>query len=204
MKNHKTSGTCIVALKNSRGKILVAADRRASWSFSKAVTMNKAKVRKRDGIIIAGTGSGALCSLFVDAFTPPEYNGEDLDIFMHFVFHRAIKKILTNHDYADEHKVLKIPSDSGCELIIGIAGHVYTVDIFNPEEEHTHINGLINIDEVPTPYTTGCGGEHAKGAIDACMHHGIKDTRLIATTAIKVAANNSPGCDDKIDIVVED
>ncbi len=203
MKNHKKSGTCIIALKNSKGKILIAADRRASWGFSKAVTMNKPKVRRQGEFIIAGTGSGALCSLFVDAFTPPELDQEDLDVFMHHTFHQKVKKVLIGHDYHDEHKGLKIPRDSGCELVVAVSGHVYTVDIFNPDDLNDHPNGLINIDEVPTPYTTGCGGEHAKGAIDALLLNGVKDTRSIAHQAIKIAAMNSPGCDDKIDIITE-
>lgn len=204
MRSHKKSGTCIIALKNSKGKILIGADRRASWDMSKSMAMNKPKVRRQGDFIIAGTGGGALCSLFVDAFDPPEYNGEqNLDVFMHHTFHAKVKKLLLSHDYSDEHRVLKIPRDMGAELVVAIAGHVYTVDIQNPDDFSDHVNGLIMIDEVSTPYTTGCGGEHAKGAIDALMNEGVADTKYIAKKALEVAAKNSPGCGDGQDLCVE-
>lgn len=205
MNKHKRSGTCIIALKNSRGKILIAADRRASWDWSKSMAMNKPKVRKRGDFIIAGTGDGSLCSLFVDAFDPPEYEDQDLDIFMQHTFYKKVKQHLLNHDYGDQHRLLKIPPDSGCELVIAIQGHVYTIDIHNPAEHHHTVEpyGLIAIDEVSVPYTTGCGGEHAKGAIDALMNEGVADTKYIAKAALEVAAKNSPGCGDGSDFVVE-
>jgi hypothetical protein len=168
------------------------------------MAMNKPKVRKRGDFIIAGTGDGSLCSLFVDAFDPPEYNGEDLDIFMHHTFYQRIKKTLLNKDYGDQHKLLKIPPDSGCELVVAIAGHIYGVDIYNPTDGHSmDTYGMIAIDEVSTPYTTGCGGEHAKGAIDALMSEGVADTKYIAKKALEVAAKNSPGCGDGWDWVIE-
>jgi hypothetical protein len=203
MIKRKKSTTCIIALKNTKGKILIAADRRASFDWSKHVTMNKPKVRKNNGYIIAGTGDGALCSLFVDAFTPPDYDGEDLDIFMHHKFYKSVVRTLIGHDMVDAHKVLKIPPETYCGLVIALNGHVYTVDIFNPDENGALPYGVVAIDEVPTPYTTGCGGEHAKGAIDAMILQGVKDTRLIAKTAIEVAAMNSPGCDAVCDLIIE-
>lgn len=205
MSNRRKSTTCIIALKNSKGKILIAADRRASFGFSKHISMNKPKVRKEGQYIIAGTGDGSLCALFVDAYTPPRYDEEDnLDYFMQHKFYQHIHKTLINHHFVDANKSLKIPGEIDSQLVIAIAGHVYTIDIFNPDPLSPIPHGLVSIDEVPVPYTVGCGGEHAKGAIDALMSQGIKDVRLIAKTAIAIAAGNSPGCDATCDIRVED
>lgn len=199
----KKSTTCIIALKNHKGKILIAADRRASFDWSKHVTMNKPKVKKVGQYILAGTGDGALCGLFVDAFIPPAYNGEDLDFFMHHTFYKSVVKTLLSHNYADVNNILKIPGTVYTSIIVAINGHVYTVDMYNPDPDSPIPHGVVAIDEIPTPFATGCGGEHAKGAIDALILQGIKDTRFIAKTAIEVAAMNSPGCDANFDIVVE-
>lgn len=204
MNRIKRSSTCIVILKNTKNKLVMAADRRASYDWSKMVTMNKPKIRKVGQYLLGGTGDCSLCSLIVDAFEPPEYDFEtSLDMFMHHKFYNAVKKLLLGKDYADEHRLLKIPYDFGVEIVIGIKGHLYSMNIYNPDDHKEHPSGIISLDECPVPYTTGCGGEHAKGAIDALILNKIRDSRLIATQAIKIAGINSPGCDGNVDIIVE-
>lgn len=198
------SNTCIAAIKNKRGKILIAADRRNSWDFSQYQRMPRPKVQKRNGLILAGTGDGFLCHLLVDMLDFPSKEEDTTpDNFLHGIFFDKVRKLLDRNGMVDHDKQLKLPGDTSVEIVIACSGKLYTMNIFNPIPESEHSNGLIAIDEVGIPYAVGCGGLLAWGALKENADSKFDSkTRLIR--ALTVAASVSSGCDNNIDICVED
>jgi hypothetical protein len=202
MKNKKQSMTCIAAIKQRNGKIAMAADRRASWDFSQAQAMPRPKIQKRDGIIMAGTGDCYLISLIIDLMAVPEVI-EDTDIYMYELFYDAVVKLLIRKRFCDEHKVLKIPKESNAEIIVAVSNKLFSVIIDNPEQYNDYPNGMVSIGELNLPYASGCGGALAWGSLLTTepLNMKVKERLLIA---LNVAAQVSPGCDDKVDIEIED
>ncbi len=199
MIKRKKSLTCLAAIKH-RGKIYMAADRRTSWDMSQAQEMPRPKIKKRDGVILAGTGDGYLCTLIVDIMKIPIGEGQDLDIYMHWTFHQAVTKLLLAKGYADEHKQLKIPPSGGAEILVAIQGMLYTVLIDNPDAENLdNPFGLVSIEEVNFPYASGCGGHLAWGSLLTTETLDMKPKDRLKL-ALQVAAKVSPGCDAVVDI----
>ena len=207
----KISNTCIAVLKH-RGKLYFGADRRASWGFDQAQSMPRPKVVKRSGVILAGTGDGALCGLIVDIMDIPEVY-KDSDMYMNHDFYYAVRKILLQKGFADEHKLLKIPGDMSAQIVVGVNHRCYIVDIQNMDSSKDSTIGSITIDEVNLPYGTGCGGQWAWGVID-CLQDLLEDKinyifplgyspKSILLKALQTAAKYSPGCDGIFDIVSE-
>lgn len=209
----KKSNTCIAALKH-RNKIYIAADRKASWDWSKAQAMPRAKLSKREGLILAGTGSGALCTLIVDILNIPNIEDIDLDTYMHHKLFEAIRKLLINKGFSDEHKILKIPAELDAQILVAIQGKLYDITISNCDPTNVNPNGLIMIDELNLPYGTGCGGDIAEAALkeneDLFMYDSKKDSYRFLTPyerlerAVTLACQMSPGCGLPIDIIRED
>ena|ERR1700733_9417048 len=210
----KKSNTCICAVKSKRGKIWIAADRKASWDFSKAQSMPRPKIIKRDGVILGGTGSGYLCTLMVDILTIPERKKESLDIYIHMIFKEHVREELINQGYTEEHNLLKIPKEEEAEILIVIEGHLYSMIICNPDEQGDYSNGfgMIMIDEVGLPFGTGCGGQIAWGALlenaDLYIKEEDKDPRKLTEKerlirAVEKACEVSPGCGLPIDVLSE-
>lgn len=203
----KKSNTCLAVIKHHK-KLYFAADRRSSWGFDQAQKMPRPKLSKKNGVILAATGDGFLCHLLVDVFEPPKYefgiwdSQELLDTYMHYPFFKAIKKLLLDKGFCDEHHILKIPNDVSCELLVGLRGHCYTVIIENLDPENHFPNGTISIDEVGLPYATGCGGQWAWDTLD-CLETLEQDGLLARmkpndklSRALDSAAKHSPGCGD--------
>lgn len=201
MIKKKQSLTCIAAIKH-RGRIYMAADRRASWDFSQAQQMPRPKIVKRDGMILAGTGDSYLCALLVDILEVPPRGQETLDDYMFDKMHRSVTNLLLRKGYCSEHKQLKIPSESSVEVIIAIEGKLYNIVIHNPDPEKEDISGEIMIDELNIPYASGCGGHLAWGSLLTSENLELTPNERL-TIALNVAAQVSPGCDNKIDIYHE-
>lgn len=210
MIKKKQSRTCIAAIKTSNGKIMMAADRRSSWDFSQAQKMPRAKIRSRDGLILAGTGDGALCYQIVDNLKFREYPYEEWgfeDEYLNNIFYNDVIKLLKSKGYVDVdaglHPILKIPVESATEILICIHRRLYSLQIFNPHPEADYPNGLVTIDELGVPYATGCGGQLAWGSLLTTMDLGMKPKERLAI-ALNVAAQVSPGCDNNIDYIIGD
>ncbi len=183
---------------------MMAGDRRASWDWGKAQSMPKPKIRKRKGLLLGATGDCFLCSLFVDIMDiPKRKEKQTLEKYMFEDFYLAVKAELLVHGFADEHHILKIPEDIGCEVLVGVEGKVFIIDIVNTEFRKESTQGLILIDEVALPYAAGCGD-----SVEAILRYVLKTKKSISKAdlklAVQVIAEISPGCDDKIDILVED
>lgn len=199
----KQSRTCIAIVKTKRGKLIMAGDRRASWHWGHAESMNRPKVMKRNGLLLGATGNGSLCSLLVDLMVIPSIK-TDINTYMFFTFREAVLKILLNQGYGDKDKNLHIPPDSGVSLVVGIQGHAFVVDIDNPyDTEHTTKGGLISIDEVSTPFATGCGGPSALPILLAERKREGHSTKEHLKLAMEIAADISPGCNNLIDFIQE-
>ncbi len=213
MIKKKRSNTCIAALKTKSGKILMGADRRCSWDFSQCQVMPRPKINKRNGVILAGTGDSYLCTLFVDIMEIPNIIGSNTDKYMHGVFFDAVYNMLIMKGMGEEHNLLKIPGDSDVEILVVIYGKLYQVIINNPDPTSTMCSGLVTIDELNLPFATGCGGQAAWNAIKAFNRANqlLKDIgqnklltdKQILLESLVLAAENSPGCDDNIDIIGE-
>lgn len=193
------SATCIAAIKNKKGKIFIAADRRVSWGAHQAQSMINAKVIKRDGLILAGTGDSFLCDIFTRIMLIPERKVENTDTYIHEQFYKQIKKTLDHKGLSDKDGSLKIPVELEVELLIALDNRLYSLVVYNPDPETKDSHGLIIVDELALPYATGCGGQLAWGSLLTTENMSMTPKeRLII--ALKVAAEVSPGCNDKIDI----
>lgn len=209
MKKRK-SNTCIAIIKNTNGKVLVAADRRVSWDDGQYQTMSFPKVYKRDGLILAATGDGFLCELFTKHMPiPKQKEDQDVDSYIYKTLYEQILYTLAEYQFVDEHGNLNIPTDVNVEIIVVLKHRVFSIDIDDPAEgTHTFPTGLVSITENSVPYAVGCGGHLAWGALLAYNKiNGFKirmsaKTRL--TLALQVASDVSNGCDSNIDIICED
>ena len=221
--NKRQTGTCIAVIKGRNGKLIMAGDRRASWHFGHAEKMNRPKIAAvKDGlrldqnenplksgdILLGATGNGSMCSLLVDILDVPEIQG-DVQHYMFFTFREKIQRLLLNQGYGDKEKNLFIPPDSSCELVVGIKGHIYTVNVDNPYDDsirefHSSRGGLIQIDEVSAPYATGCGGPSALPILLAEKKREKCSKKEHLQLAMEIAADISPGCDRNIDYVREE
>lgn len=198
MIKRKKSNTCIAVLKTKRGKLMMAGDRRASWDHQ-AQKMPRPKIQKREGLLLGGTGDGYLCTLIVDILSLPEYENIDTDSYMHHKFQTAIVRLLKSKNFCDN-KGLHIPTDTEAEIIVGIQGKLYQVIISN-EDSRNH-GGIITIDELNTPYATGCGGLLAWGSLLTTQDLNLSDKERLKL-ALSVAAQVSTGCDGNVDIISE-
>jgi len=196
------SATCIAAIRNKRGKIMVAADRRMSWDTGQVQKMPTAKVVKRDGLIIAGTGSCYLLTLMTQLLVIPTDGQHDPINYTHNILKPAIIKLLKHNGFVDDKKNLKIPEDVDLEAVIVCNGRIFSLVIENVEPDKEDSLGLIMIDEVSLPYATGCGGRLAWGSLLTTEKMKM-ESRERLELALQVAAEVSSGCDDTIDIVSE-
>jgi len=186
--------TCIAAIKH-KGKIYVAGDRRASWDMSQAQVMPFAKVIKRDGVILAGTGDCYVLNLITRVLHIPQVD-TDIDTYMFHHLQRAIRGLLIEKGFTDGQKILRIPEELETEIVIAISGTLWAIQI---QDSKPHGIGIISVDQCNLPYATGCGGQLAWGSLLTTEDMEMKPKdRLIK--ALKVAAQVSPGCDDKVDI----
>lgn len=221
--------TCIAAIRNKKGKIMMAGDRRASWDFSQAQSIPRAKITKYSNMLFGATGDGALCSIFVNLLPrllkplkEDVKSADEIDLYMHSHFYDTAYQLLMQKGFGDQHNLLVVPSDVSCECLIAINNLLYHVTIQNPDPHKELNSGMISIDELALPFATGCGGQWAWGAADALKSDDIyiqdkkrhdKEGKYIIRKMtdkelllkmMNVAAKNSPGCDAVIDIISED
>lgn len=212
MIEKRKSMTVIAVCKNKKGKLMMGGDRRVSWGYHFSQSMEVPKISKKDGILLGATGTGDLCSLFVEdgGFEIPEREVKHINKYMYHIFKPAVMKFLVNQGYGhkDQHKAprLELPPDFYCEVVIGIDGECWSMVIENPmPDDSSVLAGHVSIGRVSVPYATGCGGH---GTADAIIKYEIQKKGYITKdefkTALEVVADISPGCDGRIDILLED
>lgn len=203
----RMSSTCIAIIKNRKNKLVIAGDRRCSWGYSFAQSMEFPKINKKDNILLGATGDGDMCSLFVEdgGFKFPEKRVKCLNTYMYHTVKPAVHRFLLAQNYGKKGDLLLSPG-TYVEVVIGIEGQVWSLTIQNPLPEGVeHMAGDISLGRIPSiPYVTGCG----RGSAYSVLKY-IKKTRGIITkedllAAMEITAEISPGCDNVIDVMVAD
>lgn len=203
--------TVIAAIKNKKGKLMMAADRRSSMGWHQAQSMPVPKIRKDEvGVLRGATGDGHLCEILVDVFPMPECKTDTVSAYVHHQVRTSLEKFLIAQGYknAGEGKHLYIENIDGVELVLGIAGTLWSIEVLNHHENL----GIIKINQVNVPYATGCGGPWAWSVAHTLQSGKYinKETgkhpsnKEILTEMIMTSAEFSPGCDNKIDFISED
>lgn len=190
--------TCIAALKKKNGKIIIASDRRMSWGMGKQQKKPKPKSVGKGGLLVAGTGSCFVLSLAREVLEFPEI-GKDQDPvqYMNNEFSFALRKLLLDKGMGSNNE-LKVPQDLSAALLVACKGHLFEVDMAASPET----SSVIIIDEINTPYASGCGGALALGSLMTTEGSKLTERERLKI-ALKVAAKVSPGCDGNIDYVEE-
>lgn len=199
------SNTCLLVVTGKNNKLYMAGDRRVSWDFSQAQSIPYSKVIKQDKLLLGGTGDGALCDLFTRSVTFPKVNKtiDALD-YMQNDFYSTMIAVLEARGFMDHvSKTLKIPGELSAEIIVGVKHRLFSIDISNPDPYGDGHSGLVTIGELGTPYGTGCGGQWAWAAYEALSNNTTMTTENKLKAALRLAAKHSPGCDEKIDIILE-
>lgn len=198
------SNTCLAIVRDDKGKLHLAGDRRISWGYHKAQVMVRPKVMKRDGLLLAGTGVSAICTEVVALFPIPEVSPTiDVEIYINEIFIPNLMNFLHDKHYMHpverrlhyKEELLRhgVEEWFGALILIGIKGQVF---------ELTVDNDVIAADLVDAPTAAGCGGELALGSLLTTEKTKMPAKKRLIT-ALTVAASVSPGCDHNIDIVSE-
>lgn len=211
MKNKKMSQTCIAIVKLRNGKLAIAGDRRCSWGFHMAQSMEFSKINKKNNILLGATGTGDLCELFVETggFNFPEKRVKCINSYMFHTVKPAVHRFLLSQKYEHDKGKIALSPGSYVEVIIGIERQVWSLVVHNPLEEHiAHADPFaaeISLGRIPAlPYATGCGGIPALAVLNYIKQKQGFITKEDLKQALVQAAFLSPGCDDQIDTIVED
>lgn len=190
--------TCLAVLKKRNGKLIFASDKRVSWGMMKAQVLTGSKTVKRNGIIIAGTGTCYLITLAeqILKFRKPNKN-EDPTQFIHNVFLEELKKLLIKKGF-QRNGELHITDSFRTVLLIGCKSRLFELDIDSDGDKLS----MIAVDEIDTPYAHGCGGYYALGSLLTTEGSGLSEKERLKK-ALEVAAHMSPGCDTNIDFIEE-
>lgn len=208
--NLKKSSTVIAICKNKKGKLMIAGDRRVSWGYHFAQSMEVPKISQKDGILLGATGHGDLCALFVEdgGFEIPEQKTSHTNTFMYHIFKPAVRKFLIGQGYGykdkDRGEILRFPPDMYCEVVLGINGEAWSMIIQNPMgEDSNEMAGDISVGRVSIPYATGCGGH---GTADAIIRYEVMKKGYITKdelkSALEIVADISPGVGQPIDVII--
>jgi len=200
MRTRRKSGTCIAILRDKRGKLWMAGDRRVSWGMHQAQIMPKAKIAYREGLLLGGTGCASICDEFVRLMSIPHMSKEAEpydymhNVFMPAVFdHLAVRKYLHEKERRIAYREGADPADDwyGALVLIGLRGDLFELTVDNYD---------ISLDQIDAPYATGCGDHLALGSLLTTENIKMKEKDRL-TLALQVAARVSPGCDNNIDII---
>lgn len=200
--------TVIAVVKNSRGRLVMAGDRRNSWGH-KYQSMPHPKINKESGIITGCCGSGYLCDLLVFHYPLskffPEYIDQDPHDYMFNEYTNKLGHYLRSKGYVDHHKNLQIPGEQTAVALVAVNGKCFEVLVENPTKEDIHskdLNGMIEVMEVSVPFAVGCGDLLAQGSLLTTENMSMTaKERLIK--ALEITAQADAFVDNKIDIISE-
>lgn len=182
--------TCLAMLKDKKGNLWFAGDRRMSWGMHKAIKSPMPKVTKRNGVLLAGTGDASVCDLVTDHFPIPDVNYEKhLQSYMFDTFVPKLKEFLRTNGYLQKERDALVEGSGS--IVIGIDDKLF--ELYLSEANISYVC-------VEAPYAAGCGGQLALGSLLTTegTKMKIKDRLKLA---LRVAAKASPGCDGHIDIL---
>lgn len=207
MKPEKRKSNTVIAIcKRRDGKLMIAGDRRASWGFSMAQSMEFPKVNKKDNILLGATGHGDLCSLFVEdgGFKFPERKVKCLNAYMYHNVKPAVHRFLIGQKYGTK-DTMSLPPDAYVAVVIGIDDQVWELCVSNPLEDGHHFAGDISLGRIPAiPYATGCGGLTTLSVMNYILKKKKHLTKQDLEEAVQMAIEMSPGCGGKCDVITQD
>lgn len=188
------SSTCIAVIRNKKGKLVFAGDRRISWGVSAQVSPIS-KVVKRDGFLFGGTGNAYLCGLLCNSLSLPEVpKNMTAMAYAHEVLIPTVLTTLEEKGLLDGvHKTIT-SEDTSVEVVVGIKSELFSLFVDK--------DAGVGVVPINTPYATGCGGDFAMGSLMTTEGSPIKDLDRLKY-ALRVAAQASPGCDANVDIIQE-
>jgi hypothetical protein len=198
------SNTVIAAIKNRSGKIVMAADRRASFDWGFAQEMAIPKLIKLNGLVMGFTGVCAIYTL-IRCIPLETINIYDPELYLQEKFAPLIEKKLKQHGFKDEHNLLRIPSEYNSTLLIGLFNRLFLLNMDGPDTDSQTLPqpSLVTIEEVGLPFAVGCG--------DSAMHLLMESKRVRGYNikedlhnAVEHACKVSPGCSLPIDYIQED
>lgn len=201
----KKSNTVIISLADGK-HLYFGGDRKVAWGMEKAIVSPIPKVAKRNNLLLSGTGDAALTFELVHRTDVPIYNNTCPQTFIHDKLVPTMIKDLRKKGFVDLSERNTIPYHSGgtdpnCTLLVGLV-HKNKPAVF--EVEFT--TGFILASQVTATYAHGCGGDYAIGAIKALTESNLKLSEKLSPeevilTAIRIASELSPGCDNNADII---
>lgn len=208
--NKKQSRTIIAAIKNRKGKIIMAGDRRVSLDWGSSYLCPYPKIKKlTNGILIGASGDSGLCKLCIDGFNQEYEIQTDPDTYMYHWFIPDLVKLLKRQPgFVDEHKLLRLAVGEACTILIACLGRLYTIDISNPEEDVKEYSmARVVLDDAPLPFAIGCGADSALPLLNKQYDINGYNTKEDLENAVQYACKVSPGCapnrDQTIDFIQE-
>src|SRR5687768_3464526 len=119
--------TCIAVIKNKKGKLVFASDRRMSWGMYQTQVTPNPKIVKRESFILAGTGSSYLCSVIKNFIQlPPVHENCDPFTYMHEVFFNQLIELLRQKKLVDKDDRISLPVDMSSEIVVGYKGKLFS------------------------------------------------------------------------------
>lgn len=194
--------TCIVVGRLHNKKLCFVSERRVA-SGSHSYRNPTPKVKKKDGVILGGAGSGFVCAVVLESFVVPRPDPKDEQplTYMFNRFYPELVKFLRKHKILmqDENRVntLDGPNQEEIGLLVGYKGK-----LFNFEAD----NVSLHFDEAPLPFASGCGAPFALGALEALRQDKTSTVTRVTQLeiAIRSAAKLSMYCDANLDWTFED
>ena len=169
--------TCIVAIVDGNGKIIMGADSSAVDETIHTAHLDS-KVFKKGEFGIGYCHSFRMGQIIEFWFTPPEIPDKEENMMRYMVqdFVPELKSILADNDYPNH-------EDEKTEwaMIVGIRGHLFTI------ESDWHV-GYDDISYV----SIGAGASYAIGAMYSVLGIGHKDAQYMARTALEAAEKFCP------------
>ena len=202
----RKSNTVIAICKRRDGKLMIAGDRRCSWGYSMAQSMEFPKVNKKDNILLGATGHGDLCSLFVEdgGFKFPERKVKCVNSYMYHTVKPAVHRFLIGQKYGNKGE-MALPPDTYVGIIVGIDDQVWELIISNPLEGGHHFAGDISIGRIPAiPYAVGCGGLTTLSVMNYILKTKKYLTKKDLEDSVQMAIDMSPGCGGECDVITQD
>lgn len=173
--------TCIAALKVDN-KVHMAGERGASTDDT-ILHLSRPKVQRIGPYLIGYAGSMDGQRLAYNFDPPKPHPDEDIDVFMHTSFLKALK------DFYDEWWV-DTSKDAELSLLIAIENRLYE-----------HNSSDMSLNEFSNPYIAiGSGGAYAMGYLYSVAGSKMDPDRIVEN-AVKAAIKFSPTCSGTIDVL---
>lgn len=170
--------TCIVAIKDGHGGVLMGADSAVSGGCG-ARAMAGSKLVRHGEFLMGISGTARIAQVVQHGFTPPKTDKPDLG-YMVTAFSKALMAALDEYD-------IQPPDDHGhgnhFDILVAVRGELYVV------------NTDFNVNMFPEPYAAiGCADMYALGAFEALRNGGMGvkvDHKTAAELALKATLKYS-------------